>query len=201
MSTPRKYIDSHWLVFAFQGVIALLFGWYIAFTHIVDTTTLVAIVSMVLLALGIIELVNLLRRTHLQETWGLTMAIAVMEIVVSVALLFVLNQNVAWQLGIIAVYTAIRGILEIILGLKSVDDTTDRTIWTICGICGAILGFVILNSGHLDPSSWIKAFGIYMVVFGMCSLIYGIHNRDQKHTAALERKSRASRKKTAKKRK
>lgn len=202
MSTPKKYIDSHWLVFATQGIIALLFGWFMAFTGIGSVTTLVVTVAVVLLCFGVIELSNLLNRTRQQETWGLSLAIAVAEILVALALLFTLNQNTALHMSIIGAYTLVRGVLEIIVGLRSVDDRTDKTIWTICGICGAILGFVIINSGHLRATEFLKAFGIYMIIFGISSLIYGIHNHDQKleYKAARSlsaKKSAATRKKTA----
>ena len=189
MSTPRKYIDSHWLVFVFQGIIALLFGWYVIFTGISDTTTLVAAVSIVMLLLGIIELLNLLRRTRLKETWGLSLAIAVMEIVIAVALLVTLNQHVIWHLAIIATYVVIRGVLEIVLGLRAVDDSTDKAIWVLCGMCGAVLGFVILNTGHLNPTAFLQTFGVYMIGFGFCSMIYGLHNHDQKNTYLAEQRA------------
>ncbi|MBR3220277.1 DUF308 domain-containing protein [Candidatus Saccharibacteria bacterium] len=194
MTTPRKYIDSHWLIFAFQGVIALLFGWFVMFTGLTDTTALVATVGAFLLGLGAVELFNMLRRTHVKETWGLSLFVAVFEIAVALALLFTLNQNIALHLAIIAGYTIVRGIFEILIGIKSIDDSTDKLIWTICGICGVIMGFVILNSGTLGyPNTFLQFFGAYMMVFGLCNLIYGVHNRDQKHTAKLERRQVATR--------
>lgn len=187
MITKRKYIDSHWLVFIVQGILALLFGWFITFTGITSATTLVVITSVVMLCFGIIELVNLIRRSHLQETWGLSLAIAVIEVVAGLTLLFTIGQNNAWHLTIIAVYTIARGVLEIFVGTKSIDDMTDKAIWTICGICGTILGFVILNSGRSHPTDFIRAFGIYMIIFGICSIIYGVHNRDQRFEYRSER--------------
>jgi len=41
---------------------------------------------------------------------------------------------------LIAGYTIVRGVLEIMIGLKSVDDKTDKFIWILLGICGAIMG-------------------------------------------------------------
>lgn len=193
MTTPKKYIDSHWLIFAFQGIISLLFGWFVMFTGITDVTALVAIVGAFLLGLGVIELFNLLHRTHLKETWGLSLSVSVIEIAVALVLLFTLNQNVALHLAIIACYTIFRGVFEILIGLKSIDDSTDKLIWTICGICGVIMGFVILNSGTLGyQNTFLQFFGAYMMVFGLCNLIYGVHNRDQKHIAKLERRQLAA---------
>lgn len=200
MTTPRKYIDSHWLIFAFQGIISLLFGWFVMFTGITDTTALIAIVGAFLLGLGVVELFNLLRRTHLKETWGLSMGVAVFEIAVALGLLFTLNQNIALHLAIIACYTIARGIFEILIGLRSIDDSTDKIIWAICGICGVIMGFVILNSGTFGyANTFLQFFGAYMMIFGLCNLIYGVHNRDQKYTARLERRQMAATRRTTKK--
>lgn len=188
MSTKKKYVDSHWLVFTFQGVAALLFGWFAIFTNLKEHSGLIALTGLILLFFGVIELFNLLHRTHLKLTWGLTLGIAILEIAAALTLLFSINQNPAWHIGILSGYVLTRGVLEILLGLRSVDDRTDRAIWVISGISGAILSFVILNSGSIFGSpSFFQCFGVYMSIFGLATLIYGIHNRDQSKLYAEER--------------
>ena len=146
MSTKLKYIDSHWGIFALQGIVALLFGWFALFTGSSDVQTLVIVVGSVLLSLGIIELLNLLARTRTKNTWGVSLFMA---------------------------------ILEVILGLKAVDDLTDKFIWILAGVCGCIMGAVILNTGHLGATPFIKYFGSYMMIFGIVNLIYAVHNKEQ----------------------
>ena len=192
MSIKKKYVDSHWLVFAFQGILALLFGCFAVFTGVKDTVSLVAIVGSTLLGLGVIELFNLLYRTHARETWGLSLVVAVIEVVVAMLLLFTLSQNIALHLAIISVYTLIRGVFEILIGLKSVDDATDKAIWVISGICGAVLGFVIFNSGSVRVQAFIQFFGVYMLIFGLANLIYGVHNNDQSRELSAQRKAIAT---------
>ena len=179
MSTKLKYIDSHWGVFALQGVVALLFGWFALFTGSSDVQTLVVIVGSVLLSLGIIELFNLLIRTRTRNTWGISLLMAILEIGAALSLLFTYEQNVAWHLVVVAAYTIIRGIFELILGLRSIDDLTDKFSWVLTGICGCIMGIVILNSGRLGTTHFIKYFGSYMMVFGIVNLIYSIHNHEE----------------------
>ena len=179
MSTKLKYIDSHWGIFALQGIVALLFGWFALFTSSNDIQTLVIIVGSVLLSLGIIELLNLLARTRTKNTWGVSLLMAILEISAGLALLFTYEQNVAWHLIVIAAYTILRGIFEIILGLKAIDDLTDKFIWILAGICACIMGVVILNTGHLGTTPFIKYFGSYMMVFGVVNLIYSVHNNEQ----------------------
>lgn len=179
MSTKLKYIDSHWGIFALQGIVALLFGWFALFTSSSDIQTLVIVVGSVLISLGIIELLNLLARTRTKNTWGVSLVMAILEISAGLALLFTYEQNVAWHLVVIAAYTILRGIFEIILGLRSIDDLTDKFIWILAGICACIMGIVILNTGHLGTIPFIKYFGSYMMVFGVVNLIYSVHNNEQ----------------------
>ena len=179
MSTKLKYIDSHWGIFALQGIVALLFGWFALFTSSSDIQTLVIVVGSVLLSLGIIELLNLLARTRTKNTWGVSLVMAILEISAGLALLFTYEQNVAWHLVVIAAYTILRGIFEIILGLRSIDDLTDKFIWILAGVCACIMGVVILNTGHLGTIPFIKYFGSYMMVFGVVNLIYSVHNNEQ----------------------
>ena len=179
MSTKLKYIDSHWGIFALQGIVALLFGWFALFTNSSDIQTLVIVVGSVLLSLGIIELLNLLARTRTKNTWGVSLVMAILEISAGLALLFTYEQNVAWHLVVIAAYTILRGIFEIILGLRAIDDLTDKFIWILAGVCACIMGVVILNTGHLGTTPFIKYFGSYMMVFGVVNLIYSVHNNEQ----------------------
>ena len=179
MSTKLKYIDSHWGIFALQGIVALLFGWFALFTSSSDIQTLVIVVGSVLLSLGIIELLNLLARARTKNTWGVSLVMAILEISAGLALLFTYEQNVAWHLIVIAAYTILRGIFEIILGLKAIDDLTDKFIWILAGVCACIMGVVILNTGHLGTIPFIKYFGSYMMVFGVVNLIYSVHNNEQ----------------------
>lgn len=195
MSIKRKYVDSHWLIFAFEGAVALLFGWFALFTNLTDTSALVSIVGSLLLGLGIIELFNLLRRAHLNETWGFTLISALIEVAVAFALLFTSDQELVWHLALIAGYTVVRGIFEILIGLRAVDDATDKFIWIITGICGAVMGFVILNSGNAvvtdNAPTFIKFFGAYMTLYGLANLIYGVHNHDQAIDLKAERSEAA----------
>ncbi|MBR1874833.1 DUF308 domain-containing protein [Candidatus Saccharibacteria bacterium] len=195
MSIKRRYVDSHWLIFAFEGVVALLFGWFALFTNLADTGALVSIVGSLLLGLGIIELFNLLRRAHLNETWGFTLVSALIEIATAFALLFTSDQNAVWHLALIAGYTVVRGVFEILIGLKAIDDLTDKFIWIVTGSCGAVMGFVILNSGSAtvedNAPTFIKIFGAYMMLYGLANLIYGVHNHDQANDLKAERSAAA----------
>lgn len=176
----RKYIDSHWLVFIFQGAIALFFGCLTLFTSDESSTGLMPIIGILLLALAIVEFANSLHRSRQRQGWLVSTLVALFDAGVGLALLFVMNEGMVWHLSLLAAYTAIRGIFEIVIGFRTTVDPTDRFIWVLCGVCGIVFGFVIFNSGHLANVDFIRFFGAYMLILGVASLIYGIHNREQR---------------------
>ena len=80
---------------------------------------------------------------------------------------------------ILASYTFVSGIIDILHGFLSTVDPTDRFIRILCGILGAVMGFVILNAGKFELTVFIRFFGAYLLIVGITSLIYGVHNREQ----------------------
>ncbi len=172
----RKYIDSHWLIFVIKGLIALFFGGLLAFSINSDFNHLMTISGIFLLSLSIIEFVNALYRARQQTGWGVSVSIAVIDAVIALALLFTLGQDTTWHLVLLAIYTFTRGFCEIISGFRATIDPTDRSTWLIGGIAGAIIGLVIFNAKYY----FALFFGVYLIIMGLCSLFYGIHNRSQK---------------------
>lgn len=185
----RKYIDSHWLIFCVKGIIAILFGWLALFNSGNSLPNVLSFVAVFLLCLSIVEFTNALHRAVKNNGWFVSVFVAMIDAIVALILLFTLEQNSAWHLIIIASYTLIRGISEIVIGFKTTVDPTDRFIWITCGVCGAIMGAVIFNSGALSSTFFVRFFGAYLLVLGISSLIYGAHNRNQKiedHVARVE---------------
>ena len=196
----RKYIDSHWLIFVVKGLVAILIGGYTLFDMRRDIMSMTTLVGVFLLFFAIIEFINALHRAKQKTGWGVAVCLAVVDAVVALALLFTINQNVAWHLYIIAGYTFLRGFSEIIAGFRATVDPTDRFTWIFGGMFGAIMGLVIFNSYDY----FVRFFGVYLLILGTCSLFYGVHNRSQKIEDKIARKEAAAlaaknRKKKAKK--
>lgn len=180
MARARRFIETHWLFFAFQGIISVLFGAFILFTNITVVQSLVAIIGVSLLCLGVIEIFSMLYRKHYGNSLALSLILAASEVIIAMMLLFTQDYNMAWALTLLAIYTIGRGVLELILAFTAVTDKTDRFMWATCGVCGAIIGIVILNSGgFLDQTAFTKFFSAYMMIYGVTNLFYGIHNRNE----------------------
>lgn len=175
----RKYIDSHWLVFIFQGIVALLFGCLTLFTSGENSTSLIPVIGIFLLGFAIVEFANSIYRSYKRHGWGVSIAVAVFDALFGLLLLFLTNETMTWHLILLSSYTLIRGIFELVIAARTTVDPTDRFIWSLCGLCGIVFAIVIFNSGHLANVDFVRFFGAYMLILGVCSLIYSVHNREQ----------------------
>ena len=53
------------------------------------------------------------------------------------------------------------------------------------------MGIVILNAGNFEIMTFIRFFGAYMLIVGVTSLIYGVHNRAQNTEDSIARRQTA----------
>lgn len=198
----RRYIDSHWIIFFIKGLLAFVFGGLALFNMHRNFNSMVTLTGVFLLTLSVVEFINALYRARQKTGWSVSVGLAVIDAVIAIALLFTLGQDTTWHLVIIATYTFTRGVFEIISGFRTTVDPTDRFTWVFGGMCGAIMGFVVFNSQDF----FVRFFGVYLMIFGICSLFYSIHNRAQKIEDQVARKEAAQlaakkRKKSTKSRK
>lgn len=194
----RKYIDKHWLIYILRGAIALVVGWFALSGAMKDLSSVVAYLSVFLLIMGVIDSSSALYASVKKHGWINSIIDAGIDIIAALALIFGGTGNLLFQLIVIASYTFISGVIDIVHGFISTVDPTDRFIRILAGICGSVMGFVILNAGSFEIATFIRFFGVYIMIVGVTSLIYGVHNRAQQIEDLTARKETA--KKTAKKR-
>jgi len=184
----RKYIDSHWLIFVLKGAVALLFGSLALFDMQRDRISMITLTGVFLLSLSIVEFINALFRARQKTGWAVSVSLAIIDAAVALALLFTITQSASWHLYLISLYTFTRGFFEIISGFRATVDPTDRFTWIFGGTAGAIMGIVILNSGDY----FVRFFGVYLLILGICSLFYGVHNRAQRQEDRVARRESAA---------
>ncbi len=192
----RKFIDKHWLMFVLRGVLAGVFGCLILFTGRNGVQDIIAMVSIFLLLMGIIDSVGALYSSTKKHGWINSVIDALIDVVAAVLLLFLAKDNVVSGLIIISVYTIASGLVDIFHGFLSTVDPTDRFIRVVAGVFGCVMGLVILNAGNLEITTFMRFFGAYMLIVGVTSMIYGVHNREQGIEDKIARKE--ARKKSTK---
>ena len=194
----RKFIDKHWLMFVVRGVLASIFGCLMLFGGIVNVSNMIVVVSVFLLFMGVVDAVGALYSSSKKHGWINSIIDALIDVVAAMALLFLAKDDLVTGLIIISVYTILSGVIDLFHGFLSTVDPTDRFIRVLAGICGCVIGLVILNAGEFEITTFIRFFGAYMLIVGVTSMIYGVHNRSQKIEDSVARKE--ARKRKAKKR-
>ncbi len=195
----RRFIDKHWLVFIIRGGFAAIFG-ALALFGMMDVSQVIVLVSVFLLFMGIVDSVSALYASTKKHGWFNSVVDAVIDIAAAVALLLWGKDDLTFCTVTLAVYTVASGLIDIFHGFLSTVDPTDRFIRILVGAIGCVLGVVILNAGGFEISTFIRFFGAYLLVVGVTSLIYGVHNRAQNIEDKVARKEvRKTTKKVAKK--
>lgn len=175
----RKFIDKHWLMFLVRGAIALMFGGLVLFSGASAVNEIVAVMSVFLLFMGIVDAVGALYSSTKKHDWFNSIVDAVIDVVAALALLFLAKDSLVHSLLVISIYTILSGIVDIFHGFLSAEDATDRFIRMITGVIGCVIGVVILNAGNFEMTMFVRFFGAYMLIVGTTSMIYGVHNHSQ----------------------
>ncbi len=192
----RKYIDKHWTVFIVRGLFAGIFGFFLLFGGISNVELMIAIISVFLLLIGIVDSVSALYSSTKKRGWINSIIDAAVDVLAAIILLFFAKGDLVFSLVVISIYTIVSGLIDVFHGFLSTVDPTDRFIRVLTGICGCVMGAVIINAGSFEIMTFIRFFGAYLIIVGTTSLIYGAHNRNQEIEDSIARKE--SRKNTAK---
>lgn len=175
----RRYIDKHWLVYIWRGVLATMFGILAMFNGAVKIDTLMLLVGVFLLTIGAVDATNAIFNASKKRGWINSVIDALIDVVAAMCLLFVGREDITTSVVIISVYTILSGVIDIFHGFLSTVDPTDRFIRVLMGACGCVIGVVILNAGDFEMTTFLRFFGTYVLIVGVTSLIYGVHNRSQ----------------------
>ncbi len=177
----RQFIDKHWLVFCIRGALALLAGFFCLSGQITSFSQTASLLSIFLLTMGIVDASSALYNSAKKRGWINSVIDALVDVIAAICLLFFANENIIYSTIVLAIYTTISGIIDIVHSFVACEDQTDRFIRISVGVCGAVMGFIILNAGNFEISTFIRFFGTYLLIVGIGSFIYGVHNLDQKN--------------------
>lgn len=194
----RRYIDKHWFVFIIRGILAGVYGLLLLFGGLTDLEGVIAMISIFLLLMGVVDSAGALYNSTKKRGWINSIIDALIDVVAALALLFFAKNDLVMSLIIISVYVIISGVIDLFHGFLSTVDPTDRFIRLLAGALGCVMGAVILNAGNFEVMTFIRFFGVYMIIVGVTSMIYGVHNRSQDIEDKIARKE-VKKKKTTRK--
>jgi len=184
-NTKRKYIESHWLIFALKGALAAFAGICMILSFKNDLQYLTKVAGVALIGMAIVEIFNIFHRKSLQRNWGMPFAISLVEFIAGMALIILCRDgnpnadNIVLRLVIFASFILYASVISIIIGFTCFKNLTDSLFWITQGVIGAILGIATFADNGISNITHIKIFGIYLLVKGLTELYFGIHSKDE----------------------
>lgn len=183
MNTKRKFIESHWLTFAIKGAISVVAGLCLAVALNKDVDKLTHIVGWTMVGLSFIELSNCVHRKRRSQNIGFALFLGMLELVIAIAMLVASipgitdTDLIGVRVAMLSGYVLFASVVTIAMGFKGFDNMTDRFMWIVNGMIGAILAFVMF--GGPDRITHISLFGLYLLVNGLTDLFFGVHSKDE----------------------
>lgn len=184
----KKYIESHWLIFALLGVVTFVAGLYLMFSRSEDLTRYITIIGYMLIGLAVVQIINIIYRKRRQYSWGIPLGIGVVELGVGLVLVLTATLSYEFHIALIAGYVLLRSISSIVSGFSSFTNMTDKFMWVVYGMVGAVLGFILLADPGVSKVTFIRVFATFMLIAGLTNLMFGIHSKDE---LRLEKEARA----------
>ena len=145
--------------------------------------------------LAFIEVANVVYRQSRSHNWGFPLALGIIELSIAIALLWTFNpgmptEDLVWvRIILLAGYVLFASIVTIAMGFMSFSNMTDRFMWIVNGMLGAIVSFVMFGGTELGTGAHIQLFGTYLMINGITDLFFGIHSKDEILTAKAARKA------------
>ena len=184
--TTKKFIESHWLTFAMKGAISVVAGMCLMFANGWNTEILIHIVGWTMIGLGLIELINMVHRSHKQANWGFPLFLGLLEIAIAIVLLITtipglgIEQQIPFRIATLSGYVLFASVVTIFIGFASFTNMTDRFMWIVNGMLGSVLAFVLFAGSGLSITMHIELFGTYLLINGLTDLFFGVHSHDEK---------------------
>ena len=184
----RKYIESHWLIFALLGIVTFISGLYLMFSPSEDVSHYMYVIGYILMSLAVVQVINVIYRRQRQHSWGISLGIGLFEFAVGLTLVLTTSMSYEFHIALIAGYVLVRSISSIVSGFSSFTNMTDKFMWIIYGMVGSVLGFILLADPGVSETTFIRVFATFMLVAGLTNLMYGVHAKDELTEAKLAKK-------------
>ena len=166
-----------------------------------NTEILIQLVGGTMICLGLIEIANMIHRSRRQHNWGFPLFLGLLEIAIAISLLVTsipgvgASELIPLRIAILSGYVLFASVATIVIGFGSFTNMTDRFMWIVNGMLGAVLAFVLFAGSGLSVTMHIELFGVYLLINGLTDLFFGVHSRDEALEAKAERAAKRAMKK------
>jgi uncharacterized membrane protein HdeD (DUF308 family) len=168
------YLARYWWAFVLQGVIAILFGVLAFFRPGITLESLVLLFAIWALANGILALIYSVGAAQAHEPWWPLVLVGLLGIAVGLLTLRWPGITELTLLLIIAYWSILTGILQIVAALRLRHEIEDEWWLILGGIASVVFGALLVIYPGAGALAVIWLIGIYAVIFGITVLMLGV---------------------------
>jgi len=172
-------LAQNWWAVALRGVFAIIFALIALFVPGATILSLVLFFSAYMLVDGVITIVAAVRAASQHQRWGLLVFEGIVDIAVGVIAFLWPGLTVVFFVTLMAVWSLITGILEIVAAFK-LNPAYGRGWLIFSGIVSILFGIALLVAPLLGAVVLTWWLGAYAMVFGITLLVLALKLRSRK---------------------
>lgn len=166
-------LAKHWWLFVLRGVLAVLFAVMAFVSPTITLSILVVFLGVYFLVDGLFTLTHGFRIRKTDTHWWVLVLEGLLGIVAGIVCLTMPGITVVFMVTLIALWSVVTGVLEIILAIRLRKEIQNEWILIIAGVFSVIFGILLFMqplAGVLVISWWL---GIYALFFGIFMITVG----------------------------
>lgn len=168
-----RELAKYWWLMVLRGVLAILFAVMAFVSPSITLSILVVFLGAYFLVDGIFSLAHGFRIRKTDTHWWVLVLEGLLGIVAGIVCLSMPGITVVFMVGLIALWSVVTGILEIILAVRLRKEIQNEWMLVVAGVFSIIFGVLLFMqplAGVVVISWWL---GIYALFFGIFMITVG----------------------------
>lgn len=172
-----KIARGAWIWAVIRGVLAIIFGIIALVAPLTTAAALALVIGIFAIVDGIVDLVDAIRHRGTSGV-GFRVFLGVVSLIFGLIILIWPGKTLAFMVILVAIWSIVIGILQIIASVGIRKDSGSAWIWgVVSGALGVIFGVLVLLWPGIGLVSLIWLIGIWAIVFGLALIVLGLQVR------------------------
>ena len=182
-SFPAAFADMAWPAIVLRGVVGIAFGLLAILSPVATALSLVVVLSVYLMADGILAIVSAFRAARRRAPWGLIALEGVAGVAASIAMFVFPGLSMAVFASILGVWSLLSAGVKLAVAVGR-DPVVGRGWVVASALISLLFGLAMLTAplfGAVVLTWWL---GVYAIFIGVALLVFGLQVRSASKGAA-----------------
>jgi uncharacterized membrane protein HdeD (DUF308 family) len=167
-----KHLQKNWWMMAVNGILAILFGAFALFSTETAMISISMYFGLLILVGGILLLLGAFDLRKKQKDYALTLAEAVVLIILGILILIFPKETLKVFLVIIGVWALLLGLFKIYIALAVKNMPEFRSILITGGLILLVIGLLLLVNPAFIAGIVLKIVGVVLLLVGIFTIYF-----------------------------